>query len=130
VAVTSAVATSAASDAGALHRPLVLVVGATVLASSITGCGDTVVPGRAPDVTGMVSEAGSPAGPVLADPSDDYFEGMSLVRGDPVVVRGGEEVVVADLRDGDAVEVWIGDGCAESFPVQCTVVAVRVTRTA
>jgi hypothetical protein len=127
VAVTSAVATSAASDAGALHRFLGLVAGATVLASSITGCGDTVVPGRAPDVTGMVSEAGSSGGPVLADPSDDYFEGMSLVRGDPVVARDNAEASISDLRDGEAVEVWIEGVCAESFPVQCTVVAVRVT---
>lgn len=28
--------------------------------------------------------------------------------------------------EGYTVEVWIGDGCAESSPVQCEIVALRV----
>jgi hypothetical protein len=113
-------------DAGAVRRSVRRLLAATLLTAAVAGCGAPAVPDRAPDVTGVVRVADG--GPVLADPSDSYFEGMSLVRGDPVVVHGDEsgETTPADLRDGDAVEVWIEDGCAESFPVQCTVVALRV----
>lgn len=90
----------------------------------------------APDVTGVVGTAALPSGgtgPVLTAASDDYFEGMSL-GGDDVAVLGVEpgadgEPTVADLADGDAVEVWLREpvACAESSPVQCAVLTVRVT---
>lgn len=93
------------------------------------GCGTTsdgaAVPDRAPDVTGVV--AVREGTPVLTDASDAYFEGMGLLRGDPVVVRGTGEVAADELQPGDAVEVWTGDACAESYPVQCGILAVRLT---
>ena len=84
-----------------------------------------VVPDRDPDVTGTV-EAGR-GGAVLVEPSDRYYERMALV-GDGTLVVGsdGEALDPDDLATGDAVEVWVGEACAESFPVQCDVVAVRV----
>ncbi len=66
---------------------------------------------------------------MLGEPSDPYYELMLLRRGDPVVVDGetGKTLDIADLDDGAEVEVWITGGCAESFPVQCEVVALRVS---
>jgi hypothetical protein len=128
---TSAAATSAASESGRRRRAARLLLGATVLASGIAACADAGtgsggIPDRAPDVTGVVDGAGTPGGPALADPSDDYFAGMALAPDDAVVVRGGADGALAALRDGEAVEVWIDWPCQESFPVQCTVVALRV----
>lgn len=82
-----------------------------------------------PDVTGVV------AGGSLTQASDSYFEGMGLAGlGDEpsVLAADGSQATVADLRDGDRVEVWLGsDGrCAESFPVQCDLLTVRVTEAA
>lgn len=93
----------------------------------------TGVPTRDPDVRGVVSlrpwtsEGVEEA--VLGEPSDPYYELMLLRRGDPVVVDGetGKTLDIADLDDGAEVEVWITGGCAESFPVQCEVVALRVS---
>ena len=104
------------------------LLGAAVLASVAAGCGGApAVPERPPDVTGVVAGTADAGGPVLTEPSDDYFEGMSLLRGDPVLVGDdGVVVPVEDLADGDRIEVWVGPACAESFPVQCDVVALRV----
>ena len=87
------------------------------------------VPDREPEVTGVVSFTGTPPIPVLTEPSDPYFDRMSLLRGDPVLVDGdGREVPYDQLADGDAIEVWTDGGCAESYPVQCPVTALRVNR--
>ena len=88
------------------------------------------LPDREPDVTGVATAQGS--GFALARPSDDYFGGMMLARreagAEPIVVGpDGNVLSIGALRDGDDVAVWVATGCAESRPVQCDVVAIRVT---
>lgn len=101
---------------------------ATCLLLLTAACsGGGVLPARAPDVTGTVALRAD--GPVLADASDAYFEGMSLGSvQDTAVVRGRDQVAagVDELEDGEPVRVWIGGGCRESSPVQCDVVALHV----
>ena len=67
-------------------------------------------------------------GPVLAEPSDGYYEGMGLLRGDPVIVRSsdGQTVPTSGLENGQEVDVWTDGACAESFPVQCGILALRL----
>lgn len=104
--------------------PGVLVVGALLLG----GCATSGLPGRSSDVTGVVAVPagnGSSPEPALTGASDAYFEGMPLRLADAVVVDADGRTVDAPA-EGDEVEVWIGDGCAESYPVQCEIVAVRV----
>ena len=127
------------------HALSVLVVLSTVLASGCSGTAEPApdsptatapapdgTPATAPDptVTGTVAidDAGSP---VVVDTSDDYYDRMSLVAGGPDVrSSAGDPIALADLRDGDRVAVQIDEaaGCAESSPVQCTVLAVQVLR--
>ena len=104
------------------------LVSALLLLAAVSACAaGPTVPDREPDVTGVVAGADEPGGPVLAEPSDRYFEGMGLLRGDPVVVDAdGQATSIATLEDGDAVEVWIEGICGESFPVQCDVTAIRL----
>ena len=107
-----------------------LATGAAVLVVLVaSGCApDRAVPSRAPEVTGVVAMSDQQDGAALAGASDRYYEGMSLLRGDPVIVRGtsAERIEPTDLDPGDQVEVWVGEACAESQPVQCDVQAVRV----
>lgn len=78
-----------------------------------------------PTVTGVV--AGSARHAALTEASDGYYEGMSLTSPDPRVVDADDQPIsIGDLVTGDEVEVWVGDVCRESFPVQCDLVAVRV----
>ena len=108
-----------------LRRVAALGIALLLLAAACTA--EPPIPDREPDVTGVVAGADGPGGPVLAEPSDGYFEGMSLLRGNPVVVGSdGAVVPVLTIEDGDAVEVWIDGPCAESFPVQCDVTALRL----
>lgn len=109
-------------------RPRPALIGLAVLAAATAGCGTTDdLPDRPPDVTGRVSLADEPGSATLADPSDPYYEGMDLLRGDPLIRSDdGAAVPSEELEDGDEVEVWIGGPCAESFPVQCEVAALRV----
>lgn len=111
-----------------MARRAVLALTGACLVALAGGCSDTSspVPDRPPDVRGVVADG--PDGPVLAEPSDAYYEGMALLRGDPVVLRAddGATVAPAELRDGAPVEVWTEGPCAESFPVQCDIVALRV----
>lgn len=87
------------------------------------------VPDRDPDVTGVVARTAG-EDPTIGAASDAYFEGMALLRGDPVVVdaASGDELTAADVVDGAEVAVWVEGPCAESYPVQCTVVALRIGR--
>lgn len=98
------------------------------------GGGDpaTGVPGREPEVRGVVSKVTTDLGYgeyQLVDPSKSYYEDMSLLGGDPVIVdhETGDLLDVSDLEDGAEVEVWITGGCLESSPVQCAVAALRVS---
>lgn len=128
------------------HRRTLGLVLSLLLLSGVAACGDDDVstdgttttspgapaataPDREPDVTGVVARAGG-ASPALADASDEYFEGMDLLRGDPVIVdeATGEALTAADLDDGAEVAVWTEDACAESYPVQCQITALQVRR--
>lgn len=82
-----------------------------------------------PDVTGVA------VGGALTEASDPSFEGMALagLGAEPsVLAADGSQATVAELRDGDRVEVWLAPEarCAESAPVQCDVLTVRVTEAA
>lgn len=118
-----------------------LVVAMLVLGS---GCGDDevevgdttstseptlttgTVPARSPDVTGIVRvDDGSE--PVLVQASDPYFEGMGLLRGEPTIMDATTGEVLT-LEDGDEVAVWTEGACAESYPVQCGILAIQVRR--
>jgi len=106
---------------------LTLLVGLTPL---LAGCaaddpdGAAAPPDRPADVDGTVDR--DEGAPRLVDASDPYYEGMSLLSASTVVLDADGARVDGDaLVDGDAVEVW-ADVCAESYPVQCQVVAVRV----
>jgi hypothetical protein len=105
-----------------------------LLAAVTAGCADTGArgggspPDREPDVSGVVAGTGEPGGAVLAEPSDAYYEGMGLLRGDPLIVKGddAQPVSPAELEDGQRVDVWTDGVCAESFPVQCGITALRL----
>lgn len=109
-----------------LLRPAVLVACGVLL---LAGCG-TVLPSRQPDAVGTVGEVGSSqAGTVLSfvpDAGYEYFQGTLFVIDDSVTVVGPEGAATegSDIPIGARVDVWT-DLCAESFPVQCDVVAVR-----
>jgi hypothetical protein len=115
------------------------LAGAALLAVLAAGCAGPANPAPSPppatahvsgastpDVTGVV--AVRDGDPVLTQASDDYYEGMGLSASDPSVVSDAGALTLDDLADGDAVEVWLpADGaCAESLPVQCAVLTVRV----
>lgn len=88
------------------------------------------LPERDPDVTGVVGAGPGAQVGTLVEASDSYFEGMGLrLSGrEPLVVGAdGQKLTVDDVDDGDRVAVWVAGGCAESFPVQCDVVAIEVT---
>ncbi|NKY08872.1 hypothetical protein [Cellulomonas hominis] len=84
-----------------------------------------------PTVTGVVAGVDGADGsgsPQLAEPSDAYYHQIPLAApGVEYRDAAGGEIEAGDLRDGDLVSVWIGDGCAESFPPQCDLRAVHVT---
>jgi hypothetical protein len=87
-----------------------------------SGCSGSELPGREPEVSGVVRDLG------LTEPSDPYFERLALVGDDDTVVvdADGATITTADLRDGDEVDVWVASACAESYPVRCGIEAVRV----
>ena len=121
-----------------------LVVAALLLGS---GCGDDeveagdttstsgptlttdTVPARSADVTGIV-RVDDASDPALVEASDPYFEGMGLLRGDPVIVDAATAEVLEAfaLEDGDEVAVWTEGACAESYPVQCEILVIQVRR--
>ncbi|MGV3758101.1 MAG: hypothetical protein ACO1PW_00995 [Actinomycetota bacterium] len=127
-------------------RALLVPIAAVALLTS-AGCGDDDVvaggttsevpsastetlPARQPDVTGVVARSDAGADPALSEASDPYFEGMGLLRGDPVILDdvAAEVLPPSGLEAGDEVAVWVGDACAESYPVQCQVLAIQVRR--
>ncbi|MFC8192137.1 hypothetical protein ACFUMH_10800 [Cellulomonas sp. NPDC057328] len=114
----------AASAPPTTGRRLASVLATVALLTACSAPAD--VPERAPDVTGTVALGGD-GEPVLVDASDRSYEGIWLLQDDPAVLRGDEPVDAADLADGDRVEVWLAGGCAESWPPQCDVVAVRAS---
>lgn len=115
-----------------------VTVVALLTACSTPSVGAAELPDRPPDLQGTV--AGEPPAYLVetspmedgawGDVSGDYFEGMSLggsAQDDTIVVGSDNGALTrSDLAPGDVVEVWIGDGCGESLPVQCEVVAIRV----
>jgi hypothetical protein len=110
-------------------------VPATSVPFSSVGGVDASLPDRDPDATGVVGAGVGDSQPTgfLAQSSDSYYDGMGLWRSDsePVVVGAdGDVLSVTDLNTGDEIDVWVAGGCAESFPVQCDVVAIRVIRPA
>ena len=65
----------------------------------------------------------------IVQSSDDYYEGMALVGpGTRVLDADGDRAQPSVLVAGARVEVWVDEraGCAESYPVQCTVETVRL----
>ncbi|MEE6272260.1 hypothetical protein [Georgenia wangjunii] len=103
------------------------VVAAGLVLLGAAGCsGAGGPPGGDPETTGVVRTRDG--GAFLVESSDGYFEGMSLLGGDPLIYRGsdGAEIGAVGLEEGATVEVWIGGPCAESYPVQCDIEAVRV----
>ncbi|MFE6236545.1 hypothetical protein [Cellulosimicrobium sp. NPDC057862] len=112
-----------ASTLRATDRALPLV---TALALALAGCTadePAAPPDRPADVAGTVDR--DDRGPRLVDASDPYYEGMALLSASTVVLDADGGRVDGDaLDDGDVVEAW-ADVCAESFPVQCQVLAVR-----
>jgi hypothetical protein len=91
------------------------------------------VPAREPDLIGTITEV-TPSG-------DDDGLGSILVEGDLAPERGrkivytittdtvitGTAAELADLADGQLAETWSSGPCAESYPEQCTLEAIRVT---
>jgi hypothetical protein len=114
---------------GRRRRVAILTV-AGLTATLLAGCGApdgaAQLPDRAPDVSGAVGVGQTGSEPVLVDASDPYYEGMALLRGGPIVVRGGTAVSSDELREGTGVDVWTADACAESYPVQCGIEAIRI----
>ncbi|WP_250444627.1 hypothetical protein [Actinotalea sp. C106] len=99
-----------------------------VVVAATAGCGGSDVPSRTPDVSGVVERVAGSDSASLSGPSDPYYDGMNLLRGDPTIAARSDQSVLApeDLADGDVVDVWIDGACAESSPVQCTVTALRL----
>jgi hypothetical protein len=105
-----------------------MVLAASVALTACAAQGPSGTAGPA-NLTGTVGpdEAINGGGAALVDASDSYYEGLALDDGDVVVIDAGDVEVGTDaLVPGAAVEVWVGDACAESQPVQCDVLAVRV----
>lgn len=111
-----------------MRPPTALPVAVVLLALMASCAGPGSVPDREPDVTGVVHVGSDEGGAVLAEASDRYFEGMSLLKGDPLIVRleGSRRIEPSELDAGEGVKVWVGDVCAESDPVQCEIEALLV----
>ncbi|WP_084105740.1 hypothetical protein [Demequina sp. NBRC 110056] len=94
---------------------------------ALAGCGAPGLPDRDPEAVGaaavVMQEDPVTAVVFLPDAGYEYFDQTAFTLDDSTPLEG-----VADRRDiaeGDRLEVWTGP-CAESFPVQCDVVGVRV----
>lgn len=124
-------ATRPSSPGSNISVPIGTTTGVSAPSTSPATIDEAQLPEREPDVTGLVTDQYR-----LTQPSDSYYDGMLLVRrggGEPVVVGpDGSALAMDDLNPGDEVAVWVasGSGCAESAPVQCDVVGIRVMRAA
>lgn len=109
------------------RTPITPAVLATVVL--VAGCASSVdTPERVPDAVGTASSVETVHGVTNVgfahDEGYEYFEGTVFVLDGEVSVTGAATEASA-IVDGDRLEVW-ADICAESFPVQCQVQAVRV----
>jgi hypothetical protein len=105
--------------------------------------GGVEVPDRVPDLTGTITVV-TPLAPEADD--DAGVVGTILVEGDLAPEQGrkisytvttdtlvtgtsdGEGVgAFADLAEGQTADTWATGPCAESYPEQCTLEAIRVT---
>ena len=85
------------------------------------------LPNREPDATGTLT-IGVEEVQLSLISGDDRFANVKMHRLESatLVDADGEPFAAVDLQDGDAVEVWLDPGCAESLPLQCTVEAMRL----
>jgi|SRR5690554_1077671 len=85
-------------------------------------------PSRAPDALGTAAAIETADGVTSVlfehDSGYEYFEGTTFVLDDEVDV-GGKVTAASAIEVGDRIDVWTNE-CAESFPVQCQVEAVKV----
>lgn len=109
-----------------MRRLVLLALSLTlVLAACASGFNP---PSRAPDAVGTaaVVETSGDVTEVLFEHDVDYeyFDGTTFVLDDQVDI-GGKVAHASGIEAGDRVVVWTGP-CAESFPVQCQVEAIKV----
>ena len=95
----------------------------------LAGCaGGFNPPDRAPDAVGSAASVETSDGVTRVlfehEAGYEYFEGTTFVLDDQVNV-GGKVTDASAIEVGDRVVAWTG-ACAESFPVQCQVEAVKV----
>lgn len=101
----------------------------TLTATLLAGC-EAALPSRQPDAVGTVGEVSTSDGVTVLsfvpDAGYEYFLGTLFWVEDSVNVVGpdGDETAASEIPLGARAEVWTEE-CAESFPVQCDVVAVR-----
>ena len=106
-----------------MRSVLLLAASALVLAA----CG-APLPERLPDAVGEAAAVATDGDAVeiafVPDVGHEYFEGTTFVVDGAVPVAGAVDDA-AEISAGDRLAVWV-TVCAESFPVQCDVEAVRV----
>ena len=110
-------------------EPTVATSTSTTVRTSTTT--SSLLPSRAPDTAGIfrLPQEGEPdAGPYLEVPADgdQYYRHGFLDLSEAVVIGPeGTEIAPTALTTGTPIDVWV-QGCHESNPVQCAVVALRV----
>ncbi len=103
---------------------------ATVAALTLTACGlGSAIPDRDADATGTVASISTAGGVAhftltTGEQGDYFWDATITVMAEDLVDSSGKALDPSELKDGDAVSVWT-DVCAESYPVQCSAVAVR-----
>ncbi len=87
-----------------------------------------------PNVTGTLRQEPGASSLVLDvdDGGDDQFQGMAVRATDATQLRDatGAPIAADGLSAGDRVRVWTAPACRESFPVQCDIQAIVLTRSA
>ena len=89
---------------------------------------DTSGPAGEPTVRGVLVLDENTAMLRLTEPTDPYYERMAvrLDDGIPVTTATGEPADPARVTSGVTVDLWISRGCNESYPVQCSIGAIRL----